>query len=82
MVRRLDELGIVSAYHELKGERHGEETAHTFYLHWSESKRYHIDYCFLPKAWIPNLQTVDIGTYAAWRKASDHRPLLIELADA
>jgi endonuclease/exonuclease/phosphatase family metal-dependent hydrolase len=82
MVRRLDELGIVSAYHELKGERHGEETAHTFYLHWNESKRYHIDYCFLPKAWIPNLQTVDIGTYAAWRKASDHRPILIELADA
>ena len=82
MVKRLDGLGIVSAYHQFRSELHGKETAHTFYLHWNESKRFHIDYCFLPKAWTSRLQSVDIGSYAAWRKSSDHRPLLVELTDA
>lgn len=81
MVRRLDDLGLSSAYHEFNKEQHGQETAHTFYLHWSEAKRYHIDYCFLPKSWLPSLVAVDIGTFASWRKASDHRPLLLELTD-
>lgn len=80
MVSRLDRLGLVSAYHHFKGERHGEETAHTFYLHWHESKKFHIDYCFLPKSWAPNVRAVDVGSFAAWQRASDHRPLLVEVA--
>ena len=82
MVRRLDDLGLASAYHEFKKERHGEETVPTFYLHWNESKRYHIDYCFMPKSWMPSLKSVDVGSFAAWRKASDHRPLLLEISDS
>lgn len=81
MVKRLENLGLVSAYHDYKSEKHGEETEHTFYLHWHESKKFHIDYCFLPKRWAPGVRSVDIGSYSAWRRASDHRPLLIEIAD-
>ena len=80
MVKRLDGLGLVSAYHHFKEERHGEETTHTFHLHRHESKKFHIDYCFLPKSWAPNVRAVDVGSYAAWRRSSDHRPLLVEVA--
>jgi exonuclease III len=82
MLNRLERLGLVSAYHHFKGEQHGAESANTFYLHWNESKTYHIDYCFLPKSWVARVRSVDVGSYAAWRRASDHRPLLVELADA
>ena len=82
MVERLDKLGLVSAYHHFTDQRHGEETAHTFYLHWNESKKFHIDYCFLPKKWASSVRAVEVGSFVAWQRASDHRPMLIDLVDA
>lgn len=81
MVSLLDRLGLVSAYHHFKGEQHGAETGRTFYFQWNENKSHHIDYCFLPKTWAVHVRSVDIGSYSAWKKASDHRPLLVEIAD-
>jgi len=82
MVRRLDALGLVSAYHHFYSQRHGEESNHTFYLHWNESKKFHIDFCFIPKTWAAKVRAVDIGSFAAWQRASDHRPMLVDLVDA
>lgn len=80
MVKRLADHGLVSAYHAFCNEVHGEETQHTFYYHWKQERKFHIDYCFIPQAWIAHLRHVDVGSFAAWQKCSDHRPILVELA--
>lgn len=80
LVKRLDEFGMVSAYHAYFNEQHGKESTSTIYLNWNESKPYHIDYCFIPKEWMPHVRSVAIGSNEEWRKLSDHRPLLVDLA--
>jgi exodeoxyribonuclease III len=80
LVASLSSFGLVSAYHVHLGVRHGEESDKTFYLHKNKVKSYHIDYCFLPEKWLPLVKHIDIGTHAAWYKASDHSPLLVEVA--
>ena len=49
-----ERLGLVSAYHAIRGEAHGPETVPTLY--WRDRTKdgptYHIDYVFLPVAWI------------------------------
>jgi exonuclease III len=79
MVKKLEQLGLKSAYHMFEGEPQGEESVYTYYHHWNEAKGFHIDYCFLPKGWSSAVKAVDIGSFAAWQKSSDHRPLLIDL---
>lgn len=83
MVERLRQLGLVSAYHQHRGIDHGTEpkSEHTFNLYGHEDKSYHIDYCFLPRAWADEIDQVTVGDYADWHKHSDHRPLLISLRD-
>ncbi len=81
VVARLQAHGLVSAYHHHRQQPQGQETEPTFYLQWNEAKPFHLDYCFLPRRWAPGIRRVDIGGYEAWREHSDHRPLLVELAD-
>ena len=42
-----------------------------------EAEPFHIDYCFLPRAWKPALREVSIGTFSAFEGRSDHRPLTV-----
>ena len=79
VVKRLADRGIVSAYHQVKGEPQGKESEPTFYLHHDASKPFHIDYCFLPKAWAERISLVEVGTFQKWEGHSDHRPLLVEI---
>jgi endonuclease/exonuclease/phosphatase family metal-dependent hydrolase len=81
LVSMLSELGLVSSYHHFHSEAHGEEKQATSYFQWKENCPFHIDYCFIPKAWTSRLQSVEVGAYAEWKNYSDHRPLLVELAD-
>lgn len=76
-----DELGLVNAYHRFLGETPGEETHPTYFHQWTESKPFHIDYCFLPESWSSQILGVEIGSYAEWR-TSDHRPLTVSLRDS
>lgn len=78
-VKRLSGLGIISAYHYRYNEKHGEETRPTYYFHWKNNRPYHIDYCFVPRAWAEKLVQVEIGSYEDWKKYSDHRPLFVEI---
>lgn len=84
MVERLETYGLVSAYHHHRRIRHGLEPKvdHTFYLYGHEDKSYHIDYCFLPKAWAAEVEEVAIGNYPDWSDHSDHRPLLVTMRSA
>ena len=79
VVERLADRGIVSAYHHARGEPQGKESEATFYLHHDVSKPFHIDYCFLPKAWAERISLVEVGTFQKWEGHSDHRPLLVEI---
>ena len=78
VVSRLEEHGLVSAYHHQRGEAQGQEKEATFYLHWNERKPYHIDYCFLPRQWSTGITLVEVGSFKTWKEHSDHRPLLVE----
>lgn len=81
LVASLDELGCVSAYHEHFREMHGSETRPSYFHWWKEEHPFHIDYAFLPKAWLHRLESVDVGSFAAFKGASDHRPISVVLRD-
>lgn len=82
LVRRLQELKLVSAYHSARNELHGHESQPTFYFHWKKERPYHIDYCFLPESWVRSITRLEIGSFEEWRTYSDHRPLLVEVGGA
>ena len=79
--RMRDDLGLVSAYHHVFGESPGAETRASYY-HWKkEAHPFHIDYCFVPEAWVDRLTGVEVGRFADWPQ-SDHRPLTVDIAAA
>jgi hypothetical protein len=79
----LADCGLVSAYHESRGEAHGRELTPTHY--WRDRRKdgptYHIDYIFLPKTWLGEICRVEIGRFEEWCGSglSDHMPLVVEL---
>jgi hypothetical protein len=78
MVARLAQKKLVSAYHLHRKEAHGKESTPTFFHLWNEAKPFHIDYCFLPRAWADRIASVDIAGFAEWKSHSDHRPLVVD----
>jgi endonuclease/exonuclease/phosphatase family metal-dependent hydrolase len=81
LVRNLDSLGLESAYHAQYGEEQGAEKRYTFFFHKKEEQKYHIDYCFLPKAWRGALRNVSVGSFTDWKKYSDHVPLVVDVSE-
>jgi len=79
----LERHGLVSAYHAVTGEEQGSETVPTIY--WRDRKKdgptYHIDYIFLPAAWIDRIQELTVGTYEDWcgSALSDHVPIVVDV---
>jgi len=53
LVRNLEALGLVSAYHRFHGEEQGAETRPTLHLLKKRTRPYHIDYCFIPGPGFP-----------------------------
>jgi exodeoxyribonuclease-3 len=82
-VESLKRLGLVSAYHEIRGEAHGAESEPTLY--WRNRTRdgptYHIDYVFLPVSWIARVKALSVGTFEDWCGSglSDHVPIVVDL---
>lgn len=82
-LRLMDELGLVSAYHAIRGEAHGAESTPTIY--WRDRTRdgptYHIDYVFVPRPWISRVASIEIGAYESWCGAglSDHVPVIVDV---
>ena len=81
LVKMLSDLGLVSSYHFFHNEAHGQEKQPTYYFQWKEQRPFHIDYCFIPRVWTEKVRRVEVGSYTEWKARSDHRPLLVELAD-
>ncbi len=82
-IRILEEIGIVSAYHALTGERQGEERAPTHY--WRDRREdgptYHIDFVCLPSYWVDHIVHFEIGCFADWcgNGLSDHVPIVVDV---
>ena len=82
-VRILKNLDIVSVYHNLTGELDGEETVPTLY--WRDRREdgptYHIDFAFVPRAWLSRITHFEIGKFADWcgNGLSDHVPLILDI---
>ncbi len=81
LVGILSDLGLVSSYHHFHREAHGKEKQATYYFQWKEERPFHLDYCFIPAKWAANLRRVEVGSYSDWKESSDHRPLLVEVAE-
>lgn len=81
VVEALAGLGLTSAWHHLAGRDHGEEGCGTFHMYArASSTAIHLDYCFVPDAWLPYLRTAWIGPSDPWLSRSDHRPLVVDVA--
>jgi len=82
-VASLAKLGLVSAYHELRGETQGGESVPTLY--WRDRKKdgpcYHIDYIFLTAQLLAQVSELSIGSYEDWCGSglSDHVPIVLDL---
>jgi exodeoxyribonuclease-3 len=82
-VRIMEEMGLVSAYHAVRGEPHGEESEPTLY--WRDRTKdgptYHIDYVFLPVPWIEKVRELTVGTFETWCGSglSDHAPVIVDI---
>ncbi|MBI3707731.1 MAG: hypothetical protein HY246_08640 [Proteobacteria bacterium] len=82
-VEMLEALGLVSAYHRIRGEAQGKETVPTLY--WRDRRKdgptYHIDYVFLPEHWIGKVRDLSLGTFEDWCGSglSDHVPIVVDI---
>jgi endonuclease/exonuclease/phosphatase family protein len=76
---RLEAQGLVSAFHAHTGTNHGAELVPTHYFLTHRDRPFHIDYCFIPEAWLPQLQDVTIAPYEKYASLSDHRPVSFAL---
>jgi hypothetical protein len=81
LVKLLESLNLVSAYHTHFKEQQGAETQPTYYFQWKEKQPYHIDHCFVPAGWISPGTRVEVAGYEEWKQHSDHRPLIVELPE-
>lgn len=77
LVEVLKNKNILSAYHYFHKQIQGQEKDKTLFMQRKIDKPYHIDYCFASSNLIEKLTNVEIGTYEAWTKHSDHKPLSI-----
>jgi len=73
--------GLVSAYHTFFSEDHGAETRPTYYFWHRQERQFHLDYIFLPCRWMERVTDVRVGAFTTWKRASDHMPLCVDLAD-
>ena len=79
---QLRTLGLTSAYHSVRGHALGEEPDPTLLFQKNVEKGYHIDYIYLPTAWLPHVEALEVGSPADWLKYSDHVPLAVKIGVA
>jgi endonuclease/exonuclease/phosphatase family metal-dependent hydrolase len=83
-VEKLSDFGLVSAYHTRSVASQGNEPDPTLFWMRHRGSPYHIDYIWLPQAWVSGLKAVEVGEFSTWVQSglSDHVPLTVELDDA
>lgn len=79
VVAILEQHNCISFYHHLYNCKQGEELDNTFYLQKNVDKGYHIDYVFLPKKLINDVNYFIIDSFENAKAYSDHCPMIIIL---
>lgn len=79
--RLRSEFGLVSAFRTFAARTGDVAEPPTLYWQWREHQPFHIDYCFFPEKWTPQLRSVEISSYANLATESDHRPLTVEFEE-
>lgn len=69
----------MSAYHAFHGVENGAEEHPALYWQWRQSSPFHIDYVFIPEAWVERLTGVEVGTLG--RLGREERPPAIARRD-
>jgi exodeoxyribonuclease III len=83
LFRQLASMGLYSAYHTVRHEEFGSETAPTYYHHRNRARPFHIDFCFVSAPLRDRLHAVEVGTFEDWIEPghSDHVPLVVDFGD-
>jgi hypothetical protein len=76
----LSACGLVSAYHRFKNQSFGGEREATHFHKGKRDALFHLDYCFIPEAWVSQIIRVEVGAYETWHSISDHAPLIVDLS--
>lgn len=76
MIEKLNEVGLVDIYHNLNGEKEGEESKATFFMYRHLDKPYHLDHVFAAS---DNVKYLEIGDENHWIEFSDHVPIVFEI---
>jgi hypothetical protein len=79
VLNALEKLDLVSSYHRLHGEEHGQESAHTLNWRHDPATRYHVDYVFAPKAILSAAARLQIIAPGTGDPLSDHFALVLDL---
>jgi len=75
---QLQQVGLVSAYHEFNEVAYGQEIHATHHFLRKPDRPFHIDFCFVPMAWARSQLDVQVAHGPAWSALSDHFPLIVE----
>ncbi len=84
LVALLSTAGFVSAYHSFFELEHGDPREVPTRLRPDETggiERHHVDYCFVPRPWLPALTNVQVGTPEVWTpsiQAEEHVPVVCD----
>ena len=84
LIALLDAQGFVSAYHTFTGLDHGDprEQPTRFRPDPIGGKAaHHVDYCFIPKEWLPALRNVQVGSPDVWcslPRSEEHVPVVFD----
>lgn len=84
LVALLRTAGYVSAYHTFADLEHGDPREVATRLRPGPSgdiERHHVDYCFIPRGWLPALRNVQIGNPELWApsvQAEEHVPVVCD----
>ena len=77
---QLHEADLVSAYHECSGVAFGSERHATHHFLRKPERPFHIDFCFVPRAWVQGGgMRVEVLHSADWYALSDHFPVVVDV---
>jgi endonuclease/exonuclease/phosphatase family metal-dependent hydrolase len=79
LVEKLGKLGLVSAYHALRGEEQGQEVTPTQFMYRDLTKSYHLDYAFVSQDLSRSCDLM-VGSPSEWLSKSDHMPLILTVS--
>ncbi|ELY66378.1 exonuclease/endonuclease/phosphatase family protein [Natronococcus jeotgali] len=77
VISDLEDHGLCSAYHTISGDKYGDESESTFYMHRKEDRPFHTDHFFIPSRLVDSVSNFEVGEHITWSEHSDHMPLTI-----